>query len=84
MTTTAALPVADLVDTARYPLSSPGSAEWTRAEMERIGLQHEHQTVVVLVEGVRVSKYALARTNARFTFHNYLRAHHATRSSLMP
>ena len=31
MTTTAALPVADLVDTARYPLSSPGSPAWTEA-----------------------------------------------------
>ena len=31
MTTTAGLPVADLVDTARYPLSEPGSAAWTGA-----------------------------------------------------
>lgn len=31
MTTTAAPAVADLVDTERYPLSSPGSPEWTSA-----------------------------------------------------
>jgi hypothetical protein len=31
VTTTAAPPVDDLVDTARYPLSSPGSAVWTSA-----------------------------------------------------
>ena len=31
MTTTAAPSVADLVDTARYPLSSPGSPAWTAA-----------------------------------------------------
>jgi len=30
LTTTAAPPVADLVDTARYPLSSPGSPGWTQ------------------------------------------------------
>ncbi len=34
MTTTAAHSVADLVDTARYPLSSPGSPGWTHAVVQ--------------------------------------------------
>ena len=47
MTTTSAPRLDDLVDTARYPLSSPGSSGWTAA-VERARQELEHRGCCVL------------------------------------